>query len=77
MILISDSGSTKADWLLMDGKKAVAFFQTPGMNPVNLSEKSLTAILTAEKKIRSASDNLTEVHFFGSGCGNAEEEQGC
>ena len=72
MILICDSGSTKADWLLMDGKKAVASFQTPGLNPVNLSEKSLTAILTAEKKIQRAAKGLTEVHFFGSGCGNAE-----
>jgi N-acetylglucosamine kinase-like BadF-type ATPase len=72
MILICDSGSTKADWLLMDGKKAVASFHTPGLNPVNLSEKSLTAILTAEKKIRGATKALTELHFFGSGCGNAE-----
>jgi len=72
MILICDSGSTKADWLLMDEKKAVASFQTPGLNPVNLSEKSLIAILTAEKKIKRAANTLTEVHFFGSGCGNSE-----
>jgi glucosamine kinase len=71
-ILICDSGSTKADWLLMNGNKSVNTFHTPGLNPVNLSEKSLTAILTAEIKIKSASKALTEVHFFGSGCGNAE-----
>jgi glucosamine kinase len=72
MILICDSGSTKADWLLMDGKKAKASFQTPGLNPVNLSEKSLSAILKSEKKIDHIVKELSEVHFFGSGCGNAE-----
>ena len=72
MILICDSGSTKADWLLMDGKKVKTSFQTPGLNPVNLSEKSLLAILKAEKKIRQASASVNTIHFFGSGCGNAE-----
>src|SRR5690242_4834634 len=70
-ILICDSGSTKADWLLMEGSKSKSF-QTPGLNPVNLSEKSLSAILKAEKKITIASTKISEVHFFGSGCGNAE-----
>ena len=72
MILICDSGSTKADWLLMDGKKVKSPFQTPGLNPVNLSEKSLSTILKAEKKITRVSAQIKEVHFFGSGCGNAE-----
>jgi len=72
MILICDSGSTKADWLLMDGRKIQSTFQTPGLNPVNLSEKSLSAILNSEKRIKKVSPYLSEVHFFGSGCGNAE-----
>jgi glucosamine kinase len=72
MILICDSGSTKADWLLMDGGKVKSTFHTRGLNPVNLSEKNLLAILKAEKKIKQVSDQLSEVHFFGSGCGNLE-----
>ena len=72
MILICDSGSTKADWLLMDGRKIKSTFHTPGLNPVNLPEKNLLAILKAEKKIKQVSDQLSEVHFFGSGCGNLE-----
>ena len=55
----------------MEGSKSKSF-QTPGLNPVNLSEKSLSAILKAEKKITQASTTISEVHFFGSGCGNAE-----
>ena len=57
MILICDSGSTKADWLLMDGKKAKITFQTSGLNPVNLSEKALTSILKSEKKIMNTAKN--------------------
>ncbi|MEO8088393.1 MAG: N-acetylglucosamine kinase [Bacteroidota bacterium] len=72
MILICDSGSTKADWALLSGNKIISEFQTEGLNPVHLPGEKLMDILSGEKNITSNSDEITEVHFFGSGCGNDE-----
>ncbi len=72
MILIADSGSTKADWVLIDHKKIQSKFQTDGLNPVHLSEEVIFQKLSSEKNISSNAENISEVHFFGAGCGNAD-----
>ena len=71
MILICDSGSTKADWALVDGKN-ISEFQTDGLNPVHLSEETILEKLSAEKIITSNSSAITGVSFFGAGCGSGE-----
>ncbi|MFZ4427432.1 MAG: hypothetical protein ACOYOO_09755 [Saprospiraceae bacterium] len=38
MLLIADSGSTKADWVLSDGKGGLRAFSTLGFNPLYHSE---------------------------------------
>ncbi|CAN5384095.1 hypothetical protein BH11BAC1_BH11BAC1_04600 [soil metagenome] len=72
MILICDSGSTKADWALLSGKNIISEFQTDGLNPVHLSGERIWEIITGEKNITSHSKEITEIHFFGSGCGSSE-----
>lgn len=72
MILICDSGSTKADWCLLSGKNIIAEFQTDGLNPVHLTGEKIWEIITAEKNITSHLKDITEIYFFGSGCGNTE-----
>ena len=43
MILIVESGSTKADWVLLDGVKTISSFQTKGWNPLFLSSEQMMA----------------------------------
>ena len=37
MILISDSGSTKTDWALIENKEIIAQITTQGLNPTQQS----------------------------------------
>lgn len=74
MILICDSGSTKADWALLDGMN-ITEFQTDGLNPVHLSDATINEKLSAEKKITTNSAAIKEVNFFGAGCGSSEGKE--
>lgn len=74
MILICDSGSTKADWALLDGIN-FSEFQTDGLNPIHLSEATILEKLSAEKSIISNASAITEVNFFGAGCGSSEGKE--
>lgn len=66
MMLIAESGSTKTDWVLIDGSGRRAF-RTPGLNPALLSREELAG------KLREALSGVTlppdcPVYFYGAGC---------
>ncbi len=71
MILIVDSGSTKADWIAVDnnGNQLLEKIRTKGLNPAILSDKKLTKIIKKSKELKSNSDKVTHVFFYGAGCG--------
>ena len=72
MKLIADSGSTKTDWVLTDGRGIVAQVQTQGINPFHQAEDDISRILQKELLPLLAphesllASGLT-VHFYGSG----------
>lgn len=69
MILLSDSGSTKTDWLLTDGGQAVATFRTQGINPFMLTADEINNIICQELIPQlPAIRQLTEIQFYGAGC---------
>lgn len=74
MKLICDSGSTKADWVLLAGSE-IFEFQTDGLNPVHLSEEAILKKLSTETKITEKAHAISELHFFGAGCGSSEGKQ--
>ena len=69
--LIADSGSTKAEWCLLDGKKRKTFF-TQGISPYFLNTDQIKGILEKEllSKMKKASPD--EIHYYGTGCSNPE-----
>ena len=87
MRLIIDAGSTKMDWILLDGKEVMTRFTTEGFNPnyaetqcldniIRLVETRFIASPHAEIPIsrRDKSASLQGIHYYGTGCGN---EQNC
>ena len=64
MILIADSGSTKTDWLFAEDASKVERRQTPGINPVHMSEEEVVAVISALDCPRSPH----AVYFYGAGC---------
>ena len=72
MILIADCGSTKTDWVLLNGSERVAQAFTQGMNALLLSEDQMSDIIAKELMPHISADDVTEVYYYGAGCINAE-----
>jgi N-acetylglucosamine kinase-like BadF-type ATPase len=72
MILIADSGSTKCDWKLMDGKTEIGAVSTMGFNPFFHSEAIISATLKAQSLLTKNADSITDVHIYSAGCSSPE-----
>lgn len=70
MKLIIDCGSTKADWVILNGGNIVISFQTEGFNPNYTDTNKILSITLNELSYKTYIQDITEVHFYGSGCGN-------
>ena len=66
MILIADSGSTKTDWAFVENGEIKERIETPGINPVHMSESQINEIIDALDSSFSA--NQSSVYFYGAGC---------
>lgn len=64
MILIADSGSTKTDWLFGEDASKVERRQTPGINPVHMSEDEVVAVVSA----LDCPQLPHAIYFYGAGC---------
>ncbi len=71
MILITDSGSTKCDWIALDdtGKLLSEKIRTKGLNPAILPEKKLSRIISKSKELMQFKTEVSHVFFYGAGCG--------
>lgn len=74
MILITDSGSTKCDWIVIDdtGKQLHEKIRTKGLNPAILKEKKLNKIIRGSDELMQFKDKVTHVFFYGAGCGTTK-----
>jgi len=71
MILIADSGSTKATWCLLSEKESdYKYIETKGINPNYLTKSSISEILENELRplLPSKGEWIQKVYFYGSGC---------
>lgn len=69
--LIADSGSTKTEWCLVNGKTTKTFY-TQGLSPYFLSAEQIEYIIKEELKIKLKKIEPDEVFFYGTGCSNAD-----
>ncbi|MRG47094.1 N-acetylglucosamine kinase [Chitinophaga sp. SYP-B3965] len=66
--LVADSGSTKTEWCLMDGKERRTFF-TQGLSPYFLTGLQIEELVRAEL-LSQLGDTIPDlVFFYGTGCG--------
>ncbi|GAB3750181.1 N-acetylglucosamine kinase [Spirosoma pomorum] len=68
MILIADSGSTKTDWLLLDGLQSQRIVQTDGFNPYYQTTEQIYATLQTQLLPQLPTEDVTDVFFYGAGC---------
>ncbi len=67
--LIADSGSTKTEWCLLQGKKKITV-STQGISPYFLDAAQVQAILVKELLPKLKKNVPTEIFFYGTGCSN-------
>ena len=66
MRLIIDAGSTKMEWILLDGNVVKQRFYTEGFNP-NYSDRQC---LVEMCRGASLPNGIQSIHYYGTGCGN-------
>lgn len=70
MVLIVDSGSTKADWIALDENSNKLFTsQTLGLNPEVLEKDEVVARLNDRFDILQNRKKVSHLYFYGAGCG--------
>lgn len=67
--LIADSGSTKAEWCLLDGKKKKTFY-TQGISPYFLTGLQIEDVINIELNTRLKGIKPDEIFYYGTGCSN-------
>ena len=72
MILISDSGSTKTDWVLLEGDLVVLRVKTQGINPTQQRCEDIVEILRGELKPQLEGKEPEKIFFYGAGCAYEE-----
>jgi len=75
MILIADSGSTKADWVAGVNGKVGVTFQTRGMNPFFHDRKFIVPELESNQTSISIREKVNQIYFFGAGCSSEERNK--
>lgn len=71
MLLIADSGSTKADWILTDGKDKLLEFNTLGINPMFHDKSFVKTEMYKQTELANYYDKVQIIRFFGAGCSSS------
>ena len=73
MILIADSGSTKAEWVILPDQGMADTIFTSGINP--FYQDSSQIALQLQHEFTLGQKNFEAIHFYGAGCINPEKEE--
>ena len=65
--LIADSGSTKTEWCLLNGKKKV-LINSQGMSPYFINEFQMENIIKTEVLPVLKKTLIDEIYYYGTGC---------
>jgi len=70
MTLITDGGSTKCDWVLLNAVGEVVFkTTTPGLNPTVVPKEELASLIAKNELLRKVFQDVKTLDFYGAGCG--------
>ncbi len=76
MTLITDGGSTKCDWVLLDAAgKPLLKTATLGLNPTVVPKEELALRITSNESLKPIFSKVKTLDFFGAGCGTPTPRQ--
>ena len=67
MIIIVESGSTKSDWVAIDGEVKKSF-KTIGLNPYFHSSTDVEEAILSTNGLADLAPFVTRIYFYGAGC---------
>lgn len=73
-VIIADSGSTKTDWILLEGGRVVTHVKTIGFNPYFQTKDQINLEILNHLKpfIHQYLHEVSEIHYYGTGCSTPE-----
>ena len=71
MLLIVESGSTKADWMLIKEEGSIPY-NTKGFNPFFHGKEDVLLELNNHLELDLIKNQVTEIYFYGAGCSTPE-----
>lgn len=71
LILIADSGATKAEWCFLNGTKKQTIF-TPGISPYFLSTDAIRDLVQTGVAAKQKKGTVEKLFFYGTGCANPD-----
>ena len=74
MLIIIESGSTKADWLIIQGEERY-YHSTIGFNPFFHSVDFITYTLSNDAFLSNFLTRQGQIYFYGAGCSSRELNQ--
>jgi N-acetylglucosamine kinase-like BadF-type ATPase len=75
MILVTDIGSTKADWILMDESGILIRFDTIGFNPFFVDSSDIVNELQSKSELTELRNKSLELFFYGAGSSSSERKE--
>ncbi len=70
MTLITDGGSTKCDWVLLDNSGNLVFkTATLGLNPTVVPKEELLLRIASNEMLKNYFNSVEALDFYGAGCG--------
>jgi len=72
MKLIIDSGATKTQLVLLDGKQIAENFRTTGFNPYYTPAETIRQSIASELPERVKRRKIQQIYFYGTGCSATE-----
>ncbi len=74
MRLIAESGSTKAEWCLVEGNHVVEHAYTEGINPFFQTRREISRCVRLQLPEKFFTRKLDEIFFYGAGCTSEEKK---
>jgi len=76
MILVADSGSTKADWKIFDNYQfRDGKVSTKGFNPFFHDREFIVSELQKSEEMKKLATDVKEVYFYGAGCSSDDRRE--
>ena len=75
MILIADSGSTKALWTVIQNNKVLLSISTQGINPYTMDKNQIESVIANELVPNLNAETIRNVFYYGAGCSEVDKCQ--